>query len=98
MKLKSTNIGKINKLIHEPARLYIMSALIKEKSAKALLLKSLTGLSWGNLSVQLTKLERVGYIRIIKRFYGRKPETLVKITPKGRDSYKKYLKILRKHI
>lgn len=83
---------EIDKLLHEPARLKIMSKIYNMDSADYLVLKKQTGLSSGNLSAHLTKLEKAGYLNIEKKFRGRRPHTTLKITKKGRDAFSSYKK------
>lgn len=94
-RIKRKNLGNINKIIHEPARLFIMSRLSHSSRINALELKSQIGLTWGNLSVQLRRLEQNSYINIIKQHKGRKPETIIKILPKGRKAYRDYKKVIK---
>lgn len=84
------SITKIDRLIHEPARYMIMSNLYVIESADFLFLKNQTGLTFGNLSSHLSKLENAGYIKIKKEFIGKKPHTMVELTKKGRRSFEKY--------
>ena len=70
--------------MHEPARLAILTALSACRSAQFRYLLSLTGLTQGNLSVHLTKLEEKGFVDIEKRFDGRYPSTEVRLTDAGR--------------
>ncbi|MBU0757616.1 MAG: transcriptional regulator [Nanoarchaeota archaeon] len=81
---------KIDKIIHEPARLLIISHLYVVESADALFLQRQTELSWGNLSSHMTKLEKVGYIRVKKDFQGSKPHTMLELTKKGTEAFEKY--------
>jgi DNA-binding PadR family transcriptional regulator len=67
-----------------------MSYLYVIESADFLFLKSQTGLTFGNLSSHLSKLESAGYIRINKEFVGKKPHTMLELTKKGRRSFEKY--------
>lgn len=76
-------LANLDKLIHEPARLAILTALSACESADFLSLRRLTGLSDGNLSVQLSRLEEAGLVTIQKHFVGKKPSTQIKITKKG---------------
>ena len=75
----------LDRLIHEPARLVIMTVLSSVKSADFVFLQRTTGLTKGNLSSHLTKLEEAGLVRIQKRFVLKKPNTNVDLTPEGRD-------------
>ena len=72
-----------DKLVHEPARLAILSVLSSCKTADFLFLQSATGLTKGNLSAQLSKLEEADLVRITKAFVGKKPNTSASLTEKG---------------
>jgi DNA-binding transcriptional ArsR family regulator len=90
----SDEIIEIDKLLHEPARLKIMSNIFTMTSTDFLLLKKQTGLSSGNLSAHLIKLEKAGYVSIQKKFKGRRPHTTLKITKKGKEAFSSYKKKL----
>ena len=81
---------EIDKLIHEPARLKIMAQLYVVEEADFIFLMRQTGLTWGNLSSHMTKLEDAEYIEVRKEFLEKKPRTILKLTLKGRDAFKKY--------
>lgn len=83
-------IASLDKLIHEPARLAILTALSACESADFLFLGRLTGLSKGNLSSHLSKLEQAGLVQIEKQFIGKKPNTLVSLTENGRTAIDKH--------
>jgi len=85
----------IDKLIHEPARLNIMTHLYVIESADFLFLMRRTGLTFGNLSAHMSKLEDAGYIQIIKEFIGKKPHTMLRITEKGRQAFDEYRTIMK---
>ena len=55
-----------------------------------LFLKNMTGLTWGNLSTHLTKLEEAGYVIIEKQFRGKKPHTMIRLTDSGRAAFLAY--------
>jgi DNA-binding MarR family transcriptional regulator len=74
----------IDRLIHEPARLAIMTNLYVVESANATYLLQQTGLTWGNLGAHLTKLEAAGYLTITKGFRGPRPQTTIALTTTGR--------------
>jgi len=76
----------LDRLIHEPARLAVMTALSACQSADFLYLQRLTGLTKGNLSSHLSKLEEAGLVQIDKRFVGKMPNTLVSLTAQGRTA------------
>ena len=84
------SIPKIDKTIHEPARLMIMAHLFVVESADFLFLQRQTGLTWGNLSSHLSKLENAGYVAIEKEFLDKKPHTTLHLTDKGRTAFQEY--------
>jgi len=88
-------IGNIDRLIHEPARLMILAHLYVVESADFLFLMRQTGLTWGNLSSHLSKLEAAGYIDIEKGFKGKKPHTMLRITDEGRAALREYQQSMR---
>jgi len=83
-------IANIDRLIHEPSRLTIMAHLYVVESADFLFLIQQTGMTWGNLSVHLSKLEAAGYVVIQKEFLGKKPHTTVRLTEEGRAAFNEY--------
>lgn len=85
-----------DKIIHEPARLAIMTALSSCQSADFTFLQRLTGLTKGNLSSHLSKLEEAGLITIEKRFVGKTPNTRISITPIGKQSIERHWQLLDK--
>jgi len=87
--------NSIDKLIHEPARLNIMTRLYVVESADFLFMMRQTGLTFGNLSAHMSKLEEAGYIDIIKEFVGKKPHTMLKLTEKGRRAFDDYRKKMK---
>ena len=83
-------LAKIDRLIHEPARFMIMAYLYVVESADFLFLVRQTGLTWGNLSSHLSKLEAAGYVAIKKEFLDKKPHTMLQLTREGRTSFEEY--------
>jgi len=83
-------IAGLDKLIHEPARLAIMTILSTIESADFLALQRLTGLTSGNLSVHLSKLAEGELISYNKQFVGKKPKTEIKISFKGQQALDKH--------
>lgn len=79
-------LAALDKAVHEPARLAILTALSACRSAQFRFLQSLTGLTQGNLSIHLTKLAEKGFIEIDKTFDGRYPATRVRLTTVGRKA------------
>jgi DNA-binding MarR family transcriptional regulator len=88
-------IADIDKLIHEPARLLILAHLYVVNSADFLFLQRQTGLTSGNLSSHVTKLEEAGYIEIEKEFVDRKPHTMLRLTERGRSAFKDYVQSMK---
>ncbi len=82
--------AEVDRLIHEPARLAILTILYTLESADFLFLLRETGLSKGNLSSHLTRLEAAGYVAIEKEFVKKKPHTMARLTQMGRDALAKY--------
>ncbi|MHA2254148.1 MAG: winged helix-turn-helix domain-containing protein [Candidatus Kariarchaeaceae archaeon] len=86
---------EIDNVIHQPARLQIMTHLFVVEEADVLFLKRKTGLTWGNISSHMTKLENKGYIAIKKEIKDKKTYTTLKLTEKGRIAFKEYHKIMQ---
>jgi DNA-binding MarR family transcriptional regulator len=80
----------IDRLVHEPARFTIMAHLYVVESADFIFLMHQTGLTWGNLSSHLSKLEAAGYVAIEKEFLGKKPHTMLRLTKEGRAAFEQY--------
>ncbi len=80
----------IDRVVHEPARLLILAVLYVVESADFLFLVNQTGLTKGNLSSHLSKLEEAGYVQVNKEFVDKIPRTLLRITPKGREALQAY--------
>lgn len=85
----------IDQLIHSPARLRILTYLYVVSSADYVFLRNQTGLSWGNLSTHLYKLEEAGYVDLEKGYDGKKPQTMVKLTEDGRQAFAQYKRSLQ---
>jgi len=83
-------ISKVDKTIHEPARFMIMANLFVVESADFLFLQRQTGLTWGNLSSHICKLEAAGYVEVTKEFVDKKPHTTLQLTSKGRNAFQEY--------
>ena len=83
-------LTSIDRTIHEPARFAILSHLYLVDSAEFLFIRNSTGLTKGNLSSHMSKLEEAGYIKVKKKFIGKKPLTMLMITGKGRKAFSEY--------
>ena len=90
------DIAALDRLIHEPARLMILALLFPVEGADFLFLLRQSGLTKGNLSSHLAKLETAGYVEIVKGYNGKIPHTLIRLTDDGRAAYKRYRSQLRR--
>jgi len=84
------SLTDVDRVIHEPARLLIVALLSSIREADFLFLQRETGLTKGNLSSHLSRLEQAGYVRIEKGFRGKIPQTLCGLTAEGRAAFKAY--------
>lgn len=80
----------IDPVIHAPARLSIVIQLYVVEAMDATFLVNRTGLTWGNLSTHLSKLEESGYVEVEKEFRGKKPCTMIRLSDKGREAFRRY--------
>ncbi|MCP4271762.1 MAG: helix-turn-helix domain-containing protein [Gammaproteobacteria bacterium] len=85
----------VDKIVHEPARLAILALLSMVESADFKFLQSSLGLTQGNLSAHLSKLEASGMIDVEKSFIGKKVSTVIKLTKEGEQALKKHLLIMK---
>jgi DNA-binding transcriptional ArsR family regulator len=90
MSLPFEELADLDRLVHEPARLAILTALSACRSADFLYLQRLTGLTKGNLSSHLSKLENAELVSIEKEFVGKIPNTHVQITKSGRAAVERH--------
>jgi DNA-binding transcriptional ArsR family regulator len=84
------SLTELDRLIHEPARLLIVTILSTVESADFLFLQRETELTKGNLSAHLSKLENAGYVNIEKTFKGKLPLTICKLTEAGQSAFDLY--------
>ena len=89
-------LAGIDRLIHEPARLMITAYLYVIESADFLFLEKQTGLTRGNLSSHLSKLEEGGYVEIEKKFVEKIPRTLIRLSEQGRRALNDYRNKMKK--
>ena len=88
-------ISEIDRIIHEPSRLLILSYLELLEEADFLFLLRETGLTRGNLSTHLSKLETAGYIEIEKTFVKKKTQTICRLTKVGRSALEEYRAVIK---
>ena len=89
-------LNDIDRLVHEPARLMLMAVLYVVEGADFTFLMNQTGMTWGNLSAHMSKLEEAGYLELEKTFKGRRPNTMLRLTPQGRAAFQVYRQKMRK--
>lgn len=88
----------LDPLLHSQLRLGVMSILISVESADFTFLKEKTWATSGNISVQIDKLEKAGYISVEKSFRGKRPLTTCKVTKKGVEAFETYVNHLKSYI
>ena len=88
-------LPELNPIIHGKLRLALLSLLVGVDEAEFTWLRAKTGASDGNLGAQLMKLEEAGYLAVEKRFVERKPQSLYRITAKGREALAEYIAALK---
>ncbi len=91
-------LAGIDRIVHEPARLMILALLYPLESADFLFLLRETGLTKGNLSAHLAKLEEAGYIAVEKGFRGRIPQTTYSLTEEGRSAFREYRERMKRAV
>ncbi len=84
-------LDELDPLLHERGRLAIVSVLAAVERLSFTELRDELGMTDGNLSVHVQKLEEKGYVAVHKQFVGRRPNTTCKITPAGRRALSRYL-------
>ena len=87
-------VEELDPLLHERGRLAIVSALAAGGRLTFTELREALGMTDGNLSIHLQKLEEKGYVAIVKQFVGRRPQTTCRLTAAGREAFTRYLDYL----
>lgn len=90
MNSRIQDVAKLDRMVHEPARLMILMILQGAGEADFLYLQREAGFTQGNLSSHLLKLEEAGYVEIEKKFKGKRPLTVCRLTPKGETALSGY--------
>lgn len=88
----------LNPLLHSELRLAVVSILVGVESADFVFLREQTGATAGNLSVQIDKLQKAGYITVEKGFKGKMPCTTCRITEQGIAAFEEYVESLKSYI
>ncbi|HSS79042.1 MAG TPA: transcriptional regulator [Thermoanaerobaculia bacterium] len=89
-------LANLDRLVHDPARLAILTALSACERADFLFLLRITGLTKGNLSSHLSKLEDAKLVEIEKRFVEKKTQTLIRLSTAGRGTLEGYWQEMEK--
>ena len=96
MSVNLTPLSEIDRLVHEPARFQVMALLYVIDSADFTFIMGQLGLTWGNLSAHITKLEEGGYVAVEKGFKGKRPQTMLSLTKQGRKAFQAYRQTMRR--
>ena len=89
------DLSGLDRMVHEPARLMIMTTLFAVEEADFVYLQRECSLTQGNLSSHLSKLEEAGYLTITKTFKGKYPLTICRLTRSGRQAFESYSSAMR---
>lgn len=84
------SLASVDRLIHEPGRLAVLSFMSVVQEADFLFLMNQTGLTRGNLSAHMTRLEKGGYVEVEKTFVEKTPRTTYRLTEEGRARFQAY--------
>lgn len=90
-----SELPELDPVIHGKLRLAVLSLLTGVEEADFTWLRQKTGSTDGNLGGQMLKLEEAGYVAMEKRFAGRKPQTVYRMTQVGRDALAGYVAALK---
>ncbi len=88
----------LDPLLHSELRLAVMSLLIGVEEADFVYIREQTGATSGNLSIQLDKLGKAGYVDIEKTFKGKMPRTVCRITDTGKKAFGQYVEDLKSYL
>lgn len=83
-------MSELDRLIHEPARLRLVSSLYVVDEADFVNVAARTGFTAGNLSAHMSKLEEAGYVDVRKEFVDKRPRTVYRLTEAGRRAFEEY--------
>jgi DNA-binding transcriptional ArsR family regulator len=81
---------ELDRVIHEPARLAILTILSAADEVEFKFLEQMIGLTRGNLSSHMSKLEAASYVVVLKSYRERVPVTSYRITAAGREALDRY--------
>lgn len=89
-------LSDIDRLVHEPARFQVMALLYVVDGADFIFIMQQLGLTWGNLSAHIAKLEEGGYVNVEKGYKGKRPQTMLSLTKQGRKAFQTYRQVMKK--
>jgi DNA-binding MarR family transcriptional regulator len=92
------NVPRLDRAIHEPARLGIVALLYAVEAADFTFVQQKTGLTAGNLSAHVSKLQAAGHVAIDKSFSERRPLTTLRLTAQGRTAFVAYAGEMRRFL
>ena len=90
------SIADLDRIIHEPGRLMIVTLLFAVDRTDFLYLLHETGMNKGTLSSHISRLEKEDYVAVVKTYRGKVPQTLLLLTEAGRKAFKQYRQNLKK--
>jgi DNA-binding HxlR family transcriptional regulator len=88
-------LADLDRVIHEPGRLLIVTLLFAVDRTDFLYLLHETGMNKGTLSSHLSRLEEAGYVDVEKAYRGKVPQTLLSLTGTGRRAFEVYRRKLK---
>ncbi len=88
----------LNPLLHSELRLAVMSLLVSVGEADFVYLRKQTGATAGNLSVQIDKLSKAGYIEVTKSFVGKRTNTSCRLTEEGMQAFEEYVEAIKEYL
>jgi DNA-binding transcriptional ArsR family regulator len=89
-------LAELDRLVHDPTRLAILTALAASGGADFLFLQNITGLTKGNLSAHLSKLQEAGLVEIEKRIVENRSHTFARLSEGGRTVLQEYWETLER--
>jgi len=93
---ESGPLPELDPVVHGQLRLAVLSLLSGVDTGDFKWLREKTGSTDGNLGANLAKLEEARYIAVTRKFIGKKPASIYRLTPTGRKALDTYIKALRK--
>lgn len=98
LQIDAQAVAELDKVLHEPARLAVMGCLYVVDEADFVFLQTQTGMTGGNLSSHLRKLDAAGYVEIEKGFNGSRPQTMLRLSKSGRAAFADHLARLKEFL